>query len=122
MANSNGIASGALISLTEVHEDRLQKVEDHLQDVSVSIAKIQTHQEYMQGAIDKTGVSILEKLEEVGAKVGGFEMRLSPIEAGYASGKNRADQIKVIVKSGAIALVGAIAAGVGKMIFDMVTR
>lgn len=120
MANSNGSYINGRLSLTESHEDRLQKVETNVSDVLVSVAELATHQKYMQNSIDTVSKSILEKLDEVGSKVGSFEARLAPVEVDSAARKTHSDHVKSIVKAGVIALVGALAAGLGKLLFDMV--
>ena len=120
MANPNGIASGAHISLTESHEDRLQKVESNLQEVSVNIGKIQTHQEYLHEALDIASKSILDKLDTIGSKVGSFESRLAPIEMASQISKTRSENIKAIIKGAIIAASGAVAGALAKLIFDVV--
>lgn len=120
--NINGVMDCAMhTKLAESHEDRIGSLESNLSEVSVNIAKLQTHQEYMSESINTSSRHIMDKLEEVSTKINRFEDRIEPLELKERNERIRSKNIKNIMKSGLIALIGAVAAGAGKWIWSLVS-
>lgn len=126
MSGKNGLAQSGRLSLTDSHEDRLQKVESTLNKVAIDVAKIEINQNHITKALDAQAKALdaqtdtlIKKLDEVNTKVGTFEIRMVPLEQYVAAAKTRSEHLKSIAKAAVIAMVGAIATGIGAKLFEM---
>lgn len=120
MSNSNGTVSNMLS--IKSHEDRLQKVEQSLQEAVVELAQISTHQDYLISAVQTSSTSILDKLDQVTQKIDSFEDRLVPTEAHVAAARDRTQSIKNITKTAIVGLVSALAAALGAYIWGLLIK
>lgn len=123
MANNNGNGLPLhQLTLADSHEDRLQKVEGSLQEVAVSMGKMQTTQEFMSEHMASSSKSILEKLECIDSKFGGVEARMSPLEQDAKERYARRKSIRGILKAIILAMGGAVAAAAGTWIWEVIIK
>lgn len=102
------------------HEDRLQRVEGSLQNVSVDVGKIGVQTEHIAKSISEgfsqlkqNDAEVLSKLQEHSEVLKDHASRLKPVESHVhglqASAKKRKDKIKA-------AVIGLLLAGAGAFI------
>lgn len=116
--NGKAMDCGSHSQLCESNESRISSLEESVIDLSVGIGKLQVHQEFMSEAIKSSDDNIIEKLERLLVKFDSFEDRFYPIELKDRESRVRSRNIKSVVKSVMVALVGALSAGLGKFLWD----
>lgn len=104
-------ANGSLQIIAESHEDRLQRVEENLKDLSVCVGKMQTAQEGFSDKVETSSKAILDKLE-------GMDHRLDPLEKNYTRYKSISGFVKTIIIAGASAFAG----GMGLWFWEVLSK
>lgn len=84
------------------HEDRLQRLENKLQDVAIKIAETDVKLDYVSAQLEQSRHELADKLDEgfaatskrdekVFEKLEAQENRIQPLEAAFAKSKQRKD-------------------------------